>query len=281
MPLAVQPDQRQSRASLNVIASSLIGSWPIALCPSNRWWRRSARRSSRSGAISGELAEAGKLRRVHGGAEPAGETRHVFVGRSFERNQHRNVAAKRRIARRRHPSPGMEAVIIDGGTTTHQMSSLLAGRGMQVLTNSLHIVQSLITDASTRLLVPGGEVFPAQNIILSTSGNDGLSDYRAKYMFMGAEAVCEDGIRQSDSLLAHSERRLIDLADKLVVLADESKFAAQAGFLVCPSRELLYDHNRSVTPAGARRTLGRVRHAGDYRAGKFNRGTVMIVCFRF
>lgn len=182
----------------------------------------------------GELAEAGKLRRVHGGAEPAGETRHVFVGRSFERNQHRNVAAKRRIAKAAASLCGDgEAVIIDGGTTTHQMSSLLAGRGMQVLTNSLHIVHSLIADASTRLLVPGGEVFPAQNIILSTSGNDGLSDYRAKYMFMGAEAVCEDGIRQSDSLLAHSERRLIDLADKLVVLADASKFAAQAGFLVC------------------------------------------------
>ncbi len=110
----------------------------------------------------GELAEAGKLRRVHGGAEPAGETRHVFVGRSFERNQHRNVAAKRRIAKAAASLCGDgEAVIIDGGTTTHQMSSLLAGRGMQVLTNSLHIVQSLITDASTRLLVPGGGGVPS------------------------------------------------------------------------------------------------------------------------
>lgn len=126
-----------------------------------------------------------------------------------------------------------EAIIIDGGTTTHQMSALLAGRGMQVLTNSLHIIQSLIADRSTRLIVPGGEVFPEQNIILSTSGNDGLADYRAKIMFMGAEAIREDGIRQSDSLLVHSERRLIDLAERLVVLADASKFDAQAGILLC------------------------------------------------
>lgn len=181
-----------------------------------------------------ELAEAGKLRRVHGGAEPAGDTRHVFVGRSFERNLHRNVEAKRRIAEFAANLCGDgEAIILDGGTTTHYMSGLLLGRGMQVLTNSLHIIQSLIADASTRLMMPGGEIFPTQNIVLSTSGNDGLADYRARFMFMGAEAISEDGIRQSDSLLAHSERRLIGLADRLVVLADSSKFSAQAGYLVC------------------------------------------------
>lgn len=182
-----------------------------------------------------ELAEQGSLRRVHGGAEPSGETRHAFVGRSFERNVHRNMAAKRRIAARAAQlCTDGEAIIVDGGTTTHQMSPLLAGRGMQVLTNSLHIIQSLIGDPATRLVVPGGEVFPEQNIILSTSGNDGLADYRAKFMFMGAEAIREDGLRQSDSLLVHSERRLIDLAERLVVLADASKFDAQAGILLCP-----------------------------------------------
>ena len=36
-----------------------------------------------------------------------------------------------------------------------------------------------------------------------------------------------------DSLLVHSERRLIDLAERLVVLADASKFDAQAGILLC------------------------------------------------
>ncbi len=198
-----------------------------------------------------ELASAGSLIRVHGGAELASGGRHALVGRSFERNVDRNIEAKKRIAARAAAmcNDG-EVIIVDGGTTTYQMSPHLVGRGMQVLTNSLHIVQSMIADQATRLVVPGGEVFPEQNIVLSTTGDDGLANFRAGTMFMGAEALRTDGLRQSDSLLVHSEKRLLSLAERLIVLVDASKFKAQAGILLCPlSRIDTVITDRSVEPA--------------------------------
>ncbi|MGB7405187.1 MAG: DeoR/GlpR family DNA-binding transcription regulator [Pacificimonas sp.] len=180
------------------------------------------------------LDDEGLLSRVHGGAERQTTQRHTLVGRSFERNMARNRSAKRRIAARAAQLCGDgDSIIVDGGTTTYELGPHLAGRGTQVLTNSLHIISGLIEDPATRLIVPGGEVFAEQNIILSPSEDDGISDFRAGTMFLGAEALCTDGVRQSDMLLVHAERRLLKLATRVVLLVDSSKFEANAPLKLC------------------------------------------------
>lgn len=42
----------------------------------------------------------------------------------------------------------------------------LDGLGLQVLTNSLHIVSALSPQPNTRISIPGGAVFREQNIVL-------------------------------------------------------------------------------------------------------------------
>lgn len=182
------------------------------------------------------LEEAGRLVRVHGGAKLAdpAETAPALVGMPFDQSITLNLAAKRAIGK---AAAGLvqagEGVMIDGGTTTLQMCPHLAGLDCQVLTNSLHIVNALLPQAGTRILVPSGSVFREQNIILAAAGEDSMPRFHAPKLFMGAAAVGPQGIMQADVVLVAAERRLIDRAEEVILLVDSAKFRTQSGTIVC------------------------------------------------
>ena len=181
------------------------------------------------------LERQGALQRVHGGARPPanGGSAHL-QGTPFDANLRRQLNQKMAIGRVAATlcGPG-DAVIIDGGTTTFQMCPHLQAPNLQVLTNSLHIVNALIRQPNVKLAVPGGSVFAEQNIILSPFDDDGLNHFHASRMFVGAAAIGERGLLQADSILIQAERKLMARADTLIALVDSSKFRSHAGLLLC------------------------------------------------
>lgn len=191
------------------------------------------------------LEDAGQIRRVHGGArlslsiEPTETSSAQLLGTPFDQSITQNLAAKQAIGR---AAAAMcqtgEGIMIDGGSTTLQMCPHLAGRNLQVLTNSLHIVNALLPQAGTRILVPSGAIFREQNIILAPAGEDSMPQFSAPKLFMGAAAVGPQGVMQADVILVAAERRLIDRADEVVLLVDSSKFASQSGTIVCGLDEI-------------------------------------------
>src|ERR1044072_5742832 len=175
------------------------------------------------------LDERGAITRVHGGAKlPDGQTEGALrlPAPRFARAIPQPLPAKRAIGRAAAElcEPG-EGIMVDGGTTTLQMCPHLEGLGLQILTNSLHIVNALLPQAGTRILIPSGSVFREQNIILAPSGEDSMPRFHAPKLFMGAAAVGPRGVMQQDVILVAAERRLIDRAEQVILLVDSSKFA--------------------------------------------------------
>jgi len=190
------------------------------------------------------LVDAGLITRVRGGAQlsdkgkkvPAPSAAHPghLLGVPFHENIHRRRPQKEAIGRAAAKlCTAGEGVMIDGGSTTLQMCAHLARLNLQVLTNSLHIVGALLNQAGTRLLVPAGQVFPEQSIILSAAGDDGMPRFHAPKLFMGAASLGPPGLMQADIVLVTAERRLIDRADQIIVLVDSSKFDGPSGHVVC------------------------------------------------
>jgi DeoR family ulaG and ulaABCDEF operon transcriptional repressor len=188
-----------------------------------------------------KLETAGRIVRVRGGARlaqpqattEAGDVQHLR-GVPFHQNIARNTDAKRAIGRAAAAlCRPRESVIIDGGSTTLQMCGHLDALELQVLSNSLHIINALLPQPSTRIAIPAGTVFREQNIVLSPFDDDGMAGYRASRMFMGAAALGRHGVMQADLILAQAERRLLARADELILLVDSSKFEAPAGHVVC------------------------------------------------
>ena len=189
------------------------------------------------------LEAAGRIVRLHGGARlpdaaaPAGQTR--LLGTPFDQSITRNLAAQRAIGRAAAAlcDPG-EGIMIDGGSTTLQMCEHLAGRDCQVLTNSLHIVNALLPQQGTRILLPSGQVFREQNIILAPAGEESMPRFHAPKLFMGAAAVGLQGVMQDDVILVAAERRLIDQAEQVILMVDSTKFASSSGAIVCALGEV-------------------------------------------
>ncbi len=189
------------------------------------------------------LEGSGRLLRVHGGAKVPDGTRTTaspsLSGTPFEQSIKQNLAAKRAIGRAAAAlcQPG-EGIMIDGGTTTFQMCSHLMGLDCQVLTNSLHIVNALLPQAGTRVLMPSGTVFREQNIVLAPAGENSMPRFHAPKLFMGAASVGPQGVMQQDVILVAAERRFIDRAEEVILLVDSSKFKSSSGAIVCSLDEI-------------------------------------------
>jgi DeoR family transcriptional regulator, ulaG and ulaABCDEF operon transcriptional repressor len=185
------------------------------------------------------LEQAGQLVRVHGGAKLTVADDLHLAGTPFAQSITQNLAAKQAIGKAAAAlcQPG-EGVMIDGGSTTLQMCPHLAGLDCQVLTNSLHIVDALLPQSGTRLLLPSGTIFREQNIILAPAGEDSMPRFHAPKLFMGAAAVGPQGVMQQDVILVAAERRLIDRAEQVILLVDSSKFAMSSGAIVCALDEV-------------------------------------------
>jgi DeoR family transcriptional regulator, ulaG and ulaABCDEF operon transcriptional repressor len=204
---------------------------------------------------------AGLLTRVRGGAKKnesktakraAPDPQHL-TGVPFEENVNRHKAEKEAIGRAAAKLCNAgEAVMIDGGSTTLQMCQHVRGLNLQAFTNSLRIVSALLAQPGTRVLVPAGQVFPEQNIILAASSDDGMQRFHAPKLFMSAAAVGSAGLMQADIILVGAERRLIDRADEIIVLLDSSKFDGPSGHIVCGLDEVdVLITDRGVSPRHA------------------------------
>ncbi len=104
------------------------------------------------------LDAAGSVKRTHGGAVYSGEVRAMPALDEREASQ---AIEKRAIGNAAAALVEDEdTVLLDGGTTTLEVARALAGRPLQVVTNSLPIAQLLTASKDTDLILIGGYVYP-------------------------------------------------------------------------------------------------------------------------
>lgn len=212
------------------------------------------------------LAEQGLALRVHGGLEALPDAANAqadippLATRAFDVSQTLNIAAKRAIAKAAVAlCADGETIIVNGGTTTFQMAEYLRDRRLKVLTNSYPLAEVLIHDSKCRVALPGGEVYREQGMIVSPFEEDAIQHYSASRMFMSAISIGPLGVIEGDPLLARAESKLLKRADKLVVLADSSKFLSRGSLVVCPLSRIDTLITDVAAPATA---LGMLREAG-------------------
>ncbi|RVT83486.1 DeoR/GlpR transcriptional regulator [Rhodobacteraceae bacterium CCMM004] len=177
-----------------------------------------------------------KLRRVRGGAEALAPPPFPgLAGRPFEVNRGLAQSQKQAIARAAVAlCEDGEPIIVNGGTTTFQMVHPLAGRRLQVFTNSFPIAEHLLKHSKNAVLVPGGAIYREQQIILSPFDGDMSRNFYARRMFMGAHGLGPLGLMEADPLLIQAEEKLLGQTDELIVLADSTKFRNRSALVLCP-----------------------------------------------
>ena len=215
---------------------------------------------------AGRLAAAGYGERVYGGIQAVRGplSRRMIPGSletpAFDISRAINIEAKRAIARRAlEMCVDGDSIVINGGTTTFQMAEFLRSTRLEILTNSYPLAEFLIRETQNRVVLPGGEVYREQKIIVAPFDDDAIQHYSARIMFMSAISIGPLGVIEGDPLIARAEMKLLRRADKLVVLADASKFAQRGSLVVCPLTRI---HALITDRAAPPEALAMLRDAG-------------------
>jgi DeoR/GlpR family transcriptional regulator of sugar metabolism len=181
-----------------------------------------------------ELAGAGKVERVRGGAvRPGAEP--PFAESAVER-----LGAKNRIgAAAAALVEDGQTVMIDIGTTTLQAARHLHGRPLTVVTSSLAVLDELLPDEAIELVLPGGVVRRNYRSLVGVLAEDALRQLKADVLFLGASAVdAECAVWDSTMVEVPIKRAMIAAADRVVLLADAAKFAGFGSVRVCEAAAL-------------------------------------------
>ena len=179
-----------------------------------------------------QLEKAGILRRVHGGALAAhGRDDSVdFSGLSA-----RMSPEKQRIAKAAAPLvENGQTVILDGGSTVAAVARELVGMRLHVMTNSLPIAQVFKEARGIELTLTGGYLDPRLEVLVGPFCEKMLDSVAADVLIMGIGGVTEAGYSNNNTLIVGSERKMIEVSRKVVIVADHSKFGRAGIVPVAP-----------------------------------------------
>lgn len=173
------------------------------------------------------LDSAGLVRRVHGGAIPAG--RLDFEPDLAERD---TVAAdeKQRIARAALAElPGDGSVIIDAGTTAARMAAELPIEAdLTVVTHALPVAARLADHPGLTLHLVGGRIRHRTRAAVDAWALRDYGEINADVVFLATNGFSiAGGLTTPDLAEAAVKRAMISAARRVVLLADSEKFGQE------------------------------------------------------
>ncbi len=174
------------------------------------------------------LEEQNVLKRVYGGAVPVQPPGNGGAF-DFMVESERFSDEKSRIGRL---TAGLiedgQTVILDGGSTVAAVARELAAKSLHVVTNSLPIAEALEARRNIELTLTGGYLDPRIRVMLGPLCEQMLGLIRADVVIMGIGSVSDAGFSNNNTLVVGSEQKMIEIANKVIIVADHTKFGRSA-----------------------------------------------------
>lgn len=173
------------------------------------------------------LEQAGRLKRSHGGAVSVKESQ--FEIPYFEREV-THAEEKKRIAeeavKRIEPH---DRILLDASTSAWYMARIMPDIPLTVLTNSVKVITELSTKERIEVIATGGSLAQRSLSFVGPLAEKSLEAYHVDKLFLSAKGVhLERGISESSEAQARIKQQMIGMADRVVLLADSSKFGMQS-----------------------------------------------------
>ncbi len=199
-----------------------------------------------------ELADRGKLERVHGGAIlPSGLTNIGYADR-------RALAAesKVRIARACADAiPEEAAVFIGIGTTAEAVArALIHHRNLLVVTNNLNVGHTLLENPDCNVVVTGGSLRRSDAGLVGALTIRTLEQFKFDHAVLGCSALDEEGdLLDYDLQEAVVNQTIIDRSRTVSLIADATKFARNAPVRIASLRDMDRFFTDAPVPSGLAR----------------------------
>jgi DeoR/GlpR family transcriptional regulator of sugar metabolism len=173
----------------------------------------------------------GTVRRTHGGAR-------VITPKSDEfafaaRNSHQSSekeAIGRACAELIAPN---QTVILDAGTTVHQVARYLEDKAPQIVTNSLPVANLFASANKLEVILAGGVIYPRLGVLVGPMTVEVFSKIRADVAILSAGGITLEGITNSHALLIDIQQAMLKAAQKVIFCLDHTKFGRQSVVALC------------------------------------------------
>lgn len=210
-----------------------------------------------------DLEAGGIIRRHHGGASLVENS--SGSGYDFITQDDTNAEEKHRIAERvgQIVQDGM-TVMIDGGTTTYAVAKALLTKRLVIITNSLPIAALLNEVSTSETVVIGGTLYNRLGVLCGPLCESSLEEMHADLAILGCAGLTEEGVWNSNALLASYQRKMIRSCARTLFVADGSKWGKRAftlttrhaeGFTVVTTPGQLEGLDGAITNSGAQLEL--------------------------
>jgi len=174
-----------------------------------------------------ELADEGRLERVHGGAVmPSGTTN---IG--YEDRRRLNAEAKTAIARACAARiPNGISLFLNIGTSTEAVAQeLLQHQGLMVVTNNMNVANILATNPNCEVIVTGGHLRRSDGGLVGTLAAQTIQKFKFDLAVIGCSALDQDGdFLDFDIQEVNVSQTILRQSRKTFLVSDHAKFARSA-----------------------------------------------------
>lgn len=174
-----------------------------------------------------ELADAGRLERVHGGAVlPSGTSN---IGYEARRSLHEREKARIAAECAAHIHEDM-SVFINIGTSTEAVArQLVHHRNLLVVTNNINVANILAVNADCQVIVTGGTLRRSDGGLVGDLATQTILQFKFDLAVVGCSALDRDGdMLDFDIQEVNVSKSIIRQARKTFLVADHSKFRRSA-----------------------------------------------------
>jgi len=173
-----------------------------------------------------QLAEAGLLRRYHGGAAHDSSVENTeYSMRAGQMREEKRLIAEAVAA----AVPDHASLFINIGTTTEAIAHALLGhRSLKVITNNLHVANILSAKDDFDVLIASGKVRSDGGVVGQATA-DFIKQFKVDYALVGISGIDEDGtLLDFDYQEVCVSQAIIHNARQVFLAADSSKFGRNA-----------------------------------------------------
>ncbi len=193
-----------------------------------------------------ELAESGKLQRVHGGALPRSAVEMNYAAREQQASAGKAAVARAAV---KLIEDG-QVIIMDGGSTVLQVVRRLpADLEATVVTHSPRIAVALAEYSGIEVIVVGGILYKTDLLSVGAETVKAFSSINADLCLQGIWGLHpEVGITYPNFEEVHVKRAMMDSADQVVALASAEKLGTASSFFVAPVSEFTHIVTERTVP---------------------------------
>ena len=186
-----------------------------------------------------ELEKFGLITRTHGGAV---STQINKLEATFNEKQDKYLEEKQKIGKiAAQQIQDGDTIIIDSGTTTWHIAKYIEAKNITIITNSIALANELSNREDIQLINTGGIIRSNTKAQVGSIAEKTIRQFRVDKTFIGANGVSlKSGITTPTLQEAEVKQAMIDVANKVYLLVDESKFEQVYFSWICDMEDMDY-----------------------------------------